>query len=80
LTLKYLLSNERLDIFWPDVKPRLNSFLDETEKWKKRNASGEAKFQDTCLTSDSQTDRNTVSHRAVVPNLFLNRAKFLVKK
>jgi hypothetical protein len=46
LTLKYLLSNERLDIFWPDVKPKLNSFLDETEKWKKRNASGEAKFQE----------------------------------
>jgi hypothetical protein len=46
LTLKYLLSNERLDVFCPEVKPKLNAFLEESILMKKRHSSGEAKFQE----------------------------------
>ena len=46
LTLKYLLSNDRLDVFCPEVKPKLNEFLDESIRLKKRHGSGEAKFQE----------------------------------
>jgi hypothetical protein len=46
LTLKYLLSNDRLDVFCPELKSKLNQFLDESIRMKKRHGSGEAKFQE----------------------------------
>lgn len=46
LTLKYLLSNERLDVFCPEVKPKLNYFMEESIRLKKRHGSGEEKFEE----------------------------------
>ena len=59
LTLKYLLTNSRLDIFCPEIKTNLNSYLEENQKFNKRHGSGGNKLADSQIQVDHSNSNNS---------------------